>query len=188
MSRGQKDRERTNLPLTIGRPELLDDGSDARFRQLVHRLLAFAGRLEAVRAGLGQRIGLSAIQYTILICIAHLQGEDGVGVKEIADHLGLSGAFVTIEAGKLADAGLVAKRPNPQDRRRVLLTVTAAARARLDDLAPQQRPINDALFAGLSREDFDRLGRIAGHLVADADHALALLDSLGGAQCKARSG
>ncbi|MEQ8346540.1 MAG: MarR family winged helix-turn-helix transcriptional regulator [Sneathiellaceae bacterium] len=173
------DRGRKDLPLTIGRPELLDDDGDARFRQLVHRLLAFAGRLEAVRTGLGRMIGLSGIQYTILICIAHLQGEEGVGVKRIADHLGLSGAFVTIEAGKLAAEGLVEKRPNPRDRRRVLLTVTAAARARLDALAPRQRPVNDALFASLSRADFDRLGRIAGHLVADADHALALVDSLG---------
>ena len=181
-------RAPTQPPLTIGRPDLLDGDGDARFRLLVHRLLAFSSRLEAVRAGLGQLIGLSGIQYTILICIAHLQGADGVGVKRIADHLGLSGAFVTIEAGKLAEAGLVEKRPNPSDRRRVLLTVTGAGRARLDALAPSQRPVNDALFASLDREDFERLGAIAGNLVEDADHALALLDAMARPQRKARAG
>ncbi|MFC3230782.1 MarR family winged helix-turn-helix transcriptional regulator [Marinibaculum pumilum] len=175
-------------PLTISRPELLDGDSDARFRQLLHRLLAFAGRLEAVRAGLGQLIGLSGVQYTILICIAHLQGERGVGVKAIADHLGHSGAFVTIEAGKLAEAGLVDKRPNPADRRRVLLTVTAAGRARLDALAPSQRPVNDALFASLDRSDFERLSAIAGDLVTDADHALALLEGFAQPRRRARGG
>ena len=103
-----------NLPLTVSRPELLMDGSDAQFRQLVHRLLAYASSLEAIRAGLGEMIGLSGVQYTILICIAHLEEGRGVGVKAIADHLSYTGAFVTIETGKLAALGLVEKRQNPR--------------------------------------------------------------------------
>jgi len=165
-------------PLTISRPELLQDGSDADFRVLVHRLLAFGSRLDAVRAGLGQMIGLSGAQYTILICIAHLQGDDGVGVKEVADHLSYSGAFVTLEAGRLTTLGLVEKRQNPGDRRRVLLTVTAAGRARLDELASRQRQVNDTLFAALSREDFHRLAEMSRDLVADADRALGLIERL----------
>ena len=115
---------RQRLPLTVSRTELLADGSDARFRQLIHRLLAYASSLETIRAGLGEMIGLTGVQYTMLICIAHLQGGKGVGVKEIADHLNCTGAFVTIETGKLANLGLVEKRQNPGDKRRVLLTVT----------------------------------------------------------------
>lgn len=168
----------TQPPLTVSRPELLRDGSDAEFRLLVHRLLAFGSRLDAIRAGLGQMIGLSGSQYTILICIAHLQGEAGVGVKEIADHLGYSGAFVTIESGRLVEAGLVEKRQNPGDRRRVLLTVTAAGRTRLDGLAPRQRQVNDALFAALSPQDFRTLNRLSRDLVADADRALDLIERL----------
>lgn len=165
-------------PATISRPEMLSDGTDGEFRVLVHRLLAFASRLQAIRAGLGQLIGLSAIQYTILICISHLQDEDGVGVKEIADHLSYSGAFVTMETGKLAARDLVERRRNPHDRRRVLLTVTDHGRALLNQLAPAQREVNDTLFAAMGRDDFERLLDISGYLVDSADEALTLLDFL----------
>lgn len=167
-----------SLPLTVSREELLVDGSDAKFRQFVHRLLAYASSLEAIRAGLGEMIGLSGVQYTILICIAHLEEGRGVGVKAIADHLNYTGAFVTIETGKLAALGLVEKRQNPGDKRRVLLTVTDRARDLLRELAPMQRRVNDTLFASLDGESFQHLCRQAEDLAADARNAQALVEFL----------
>src|SRR5262245_13272374 len=95
------------VPLTVSRPALMPDGTDREFRRFVHRLLAFSGRLERVRAQFGAIIGLSGIQYTALISIAHLSRDAGVGVKEVAEHLGLSGSFATLVIGQLATLGLV---------------------------------------------------------------------------------
>jgi DNA-binding MarR family transcriptional regulator len=47
-----------------------------------------------------------------------------VEVDTIARHLHLSGAFATIETGKLAELGYVEKLANPEDRRRVMTPVT----------------------------------------------------------------
>ena len=96
----------------------------------------------------------------------------------MAEHVGLSGAFVTIETGKLIKRGLMEKRPNPEDRRRVLLQVTPEGDRQLRALAPVQRDINDAIFDGLDREDFLRLCAIAARLRADSDKALALAEYL----------
>ena len=179
MMRPPDDEQDTQgFPLTVSRDELLVDGSDARFRQLIHRLLAYASSLEAIRAGMGGMIGLSGIQYTILVCIAHLQGARGVGVKEIARHLSCTGAFVTIETGKLADLGMVEKRPNPDDKRRVLITVTGRARALLTGLAPVQRQINDTLFASVDGPGFAQLCELAETLTADARNAQSLIEFL----------
>ena len=49
-------------PLTVSRPELLADGSDREFRQLVHALFGFLARHEAVRAGHAARIGLAGVE------------------------------------------------------------------------------------------------------------------------------
>ncbi len=166
------------LPLTVSRDELLVDGTDASFRHLIHRLLAYASSLEAIRAGLGEMIGLSGVQYTILICIAHLQDGKGVGVKEIADHLSYTGAFVTIETGKLAKLGLIEKRRNPGDGRRVLLSTTPRARDLLGDLAPAQRRINDTLFASLDHSGFENLCALSESLCADARNTQALVEFL----------
>jgi DNA-binding MarR family transcriptional regulator len=166
-------------PLTVSKPALLVDGEDRQFRQFVHDMLAFSARVQGVRSGLASAVGLSDAGYSILISVLHLQDSDeGVGVNRVAEHLHLSGAFVTIEVGKLVKQGLINKVVHPEDRRRVLLTVTNAARLALADLAPMQRQVNDALFDALSADDFRRLAAILGKLTTCGDQALGLLNLL----------
>ncbi|MCB1471588.1 MAG: winged helix-turn-helix transcriptional regulator [Rhodobiaceae bacterium] len=173
-SQGELAQALPARPLTVSRGALLVGGDDSRFRHLVHDLLAFSVRLEAVRAKFGAHIGLTGLQYTILISVRHLQGADGVGVKALAEHIGLSGAFVTIETGKLIRMGLLRKRANPDDRRRVLLSVTGEGEARLARLAPVQREINDAIFEPLDAARFAALCDIAAALRRSSDRSLAL--------------
>lgn len=162
-------------PLTVSRDDLLTDGTDSEFRQLVHRLLAFSARLETCRSGFGALLDLTGVQYTALISIAHLEGDDGVGVKTVADHLGLSGSFLTIVTGQLAKRGLVEKSTNPQDRRRVHLRVTDKGRELLEGLAPIQRDVNDLLFQPLDAKRFRALNEIFADLIQAADEATALI-------------
>lgn len=164
--------------VTVTRPELLEGGTDQAFRQLLHDMLAFGGRLNEIRDRLAAVIGLTGAQYTILISIAHLGVESGVGINRIAEHLNLSGAFVTIEVNRLVDAGIVSKQTNPEDRRRVLLTLTAEGERLLDRLKPVQRPVNDALFESVSAAEFRPLCRVMGRLVENGARALRLVDYL----------
>jgi MarR family transcriptional regulator, organic hydroperoxide resistance regulator len=166
-------RART-MPLTVSRPELLTRGRDAEFRRLVHGLLGFLARHQAIRDGLGARIGLAGIEYTTLISIAHLGVDGDVNVKTVADHLHVSGAFVTTVTRKLQSQGLVSKTPGDVDRRRVLLTVTDDGYKLLAELAPFQRAVNDTEFAGLSREKFLLLLDIVENLMANSEQAMAL--------------
>ncbi len=161
-------------PLTVSRPELLRRKSDEHFRLFVHRLLAFSARLQSIRDSFGEHIGLSGVQYSILVTIAHLDEDDGVSVKDIANHLALSGAFITIETGKLEKNKLVTKKKNPRDGRAVLVKVTPEGNALLADLAPMQVDVNDTLFASLTREDFDRISELLPKMVRDADRACAI--------------
>jgi DNA-binding MarR family transcriptional regulator len=163
---------------TVTKPELLANGADATFRSFIHDFLAFAARVNEVRAGFGEFIGLTGTAYTTLMSIAHLQGQEGVGVNRVAEHLHLSGAFVTIEVAKLVKAGVVEKRTNTKDRRRVLLTLTPAGRKLLDELAAVQAPVNDALFSCLGADEFLRLKEIMEQLVSCGDRALSLLSFL----------
>src|SRR3954462_13151369 len=116
------------LPATVSRKPLLENGSDQRFRQLVYDLLTIATRMNAAREHLARGMGLSGPQYSVLMAIARFQGSDGVSVGVVARTLHVSSAFIATQTGKLAQAGLVSKRPNPKDRRGVLLSLTRAAR------------------------------------------------------------
>jgi MarR family transcriptional regulator, organic hydroperoxide resistance regulator len=172
--RREPANSRVGLPLTITRPELLSDGTDRDFRKLVHNMFAFMARHESIRDGHARQIGLAGIEYTILISIGHLGLDGDVNVKTIADHLHMSGAFVTTVTSKLQTLGLVEKAQDSADRRRISLAITEKGKALLRKLAPYQREINDVEFASLSREDFQTLSRILEALIDSSDKAFAL--------------
>jgi MarR family transcriptional regulator, organic hydroperoxide resistance regulator len=162
-------------PLTISRPEMLVDGSDRQFRRLVHGLFAFLARHEAVRTGHGARIGLGGIEYTVLISIRHLSAEGGeVSVNRVAEHLHVSGAFVTTVTNKLLKRGLIHKTQDPDDRRRVRLEVSAQGDARLAELAPVQRQVNNVQFGCLSAAEFHQLLDMVERLIDSSDSAVRL--------------
>ena len=166
--------ETAKFPLTVTRPELISNGSDREFRHLVHGLLGFLARHEQIRSGHGKAIGLAGIEYSTLISIAHLSVDGDVNIKTVADHLHLSGAFVTTLAQRLLKMGLINKRTDTEDRRRVTLTVSAKGHALLEKLAPMQRQVNDAEFGPLSRDDLKFMTQMIDKLLESSDRALAL--------------
>lgn len=161
------------LPATVSAPALLEDGSDARFRQMVYDLFTVSVRMEAVRDALARRIGVTGPQYSILMAVARLQGAAGVPVRRVADQLHVTGPFVTAEAGKLVRRGLLAKTPNPGDGRSVLLRLAPAGEAALERLAPTVRAVNDRFWGALDRGSFVTLAQTAALLVRDSEAALA---------------
>jgi DNA-binding MarR family transcriptional regulator len=167
-------QERAALPLTISRPELLSDGRDRRFRHLVHALFGFAAHHERIRSGHARVIGLAGIEYTVLIAIAHLSLDGDVNVKTVADHLYLSGAFITSTTQRLLQLGLIHKQTDPGDRRRVTLTVSERGRRALERLAPIQRRVNDVEFGCLSHQEFELLTDIVNRLIDSGAQAVAL--------------
>jgi DNA-binding MarR family transcriptional regulator len=172
--RGDAASPKPALPLTVSRPELLNDGTDRDFRRFVHNIFAFMARHEAIRDGHARQIGLAGVEYTILISIGHLGLDGDVNVKTIADHLHMSGAFVTTVTSKLQTLGLVEKTQDSVDRRRISLAITENGKALLRKLAPYQREINDVEFSPLNREDFQAVSRILEALIDSSDKAFAL--------------
>jgi len=164
-----------SLPLTASRSALLDNGSDKRFRQLVYDLLTIAARMGAVREHLGRRMGLSGPQYSFLMATARVQGREGVSVGALARILHVSSAFVAMETGKLVQAGLVAKRSNPRDRRAVLITLTRLGRSLIERNSEEIRAINDVFFGSLDANSFNALSLGASALVHGSGKAVSRL-------------
>ena len=162
-------------PLTVSRAALLADGSDAEFRDLIHDLIAYGHKLDACRDAFAAIAGISGAQYEILMLISRA---DGLAVGEVAARLHRSGAFITIEANKLVDAGILHKASDPADGRRVLLKCSAKAFQLLERMAPYQQRVNDVLFEFLDAKRFRELRALAGKLVASGDRAVALTELL----------
>jgi DNA-binding MarR family transcriptional regulator len=169
-----RPRKRNDLPLTVS-TKLLVDGSDAEFRDFILDMIAYGHRLDACRGAFAAIAGVSAAQYEILMLVSRA---DGVSVGEVAARLHRSGAFITIEANKLVERGVLAKAPDPDDGRKVRLQVTRKSREILERLAPYQVRINDVLFGHLSPKRFRELRALVREQLSAGDRAAALLGFL----------
>src|SRR5689334_7906975 len=99
---------RSAVPLTVSRPALLVDGSDAELRAMLYDLGAYSYRLHACREAFATIAGLSPVQYEILMIAGR---SAGLPVGEVAARLHRSGAFITVEASMLAERGILTKSP-----------------------------------------------------------------------------
>lgn len=163
--------------LTTTNPELIIDGSDREFRNLVYGLLTMSAGFEQLREHIASLIGLSGIQYHVLMAVTELEaGQQPVNVTLVADTLRKSGAYVTVETGKLMRLGLLTKTPNPDDGRGVLLKVTPEGRRAIEEVAPHLRRINDLLFEGVDGDTFFAFRRIVDLMTDNTEQALVLAD------------
>jgi MarR family transcriptional regulator, organic hydroperoxide resistance regulator len=162
-------------PVTVSRPALLAQGSDAEFRGLIHDLIAYGHKLDACRDAFAAIAGISGAQYEILMLVSRA---DGLSIGEVAERLHRSGAFITIEANKLAERGILEKATDPRDGRRVLLRCNARSLEMLERIAPYQRRVNDVLFEFLDAKRFRELRALAAQLVGAGDRAVAMLELL----------
>lgn len=163
---------------TVSLPALIVDGTDRDFRQLIYALLTVSIRFDRLRERVGKMIGLSGLQYHILMVVDDRAGARPVGVGTVAEALHVSGAYITMETAKLVKKGLLAKRTNPRDRRGVLLSLTPKGRRTVRTALPYLRRINDRMFAAMSRADFDSFRRIMQNMVAGTELGVAVAEGI----------
>ena len=164
-----KPRKRNAAPLTVSRPALLVDGSDAEFRGLIHDLIAYGHRLDACRDAFAAIAGVSPAQYEILMLVSRADGAAGGRGGRAPAPLGRLHHHRGQQAGRARHAG-EGRRSRPTGAG-CCCSTTAKARAILERLAPYQVRINDVLFEQLDAKRFRELRALAaraGRLAATA--------------------
>jgi DNA-binding MarR family transcriptional regulator len=163
------------VALTISLPELLQDGSDLAFRETVFSMVLALGRLQSCRDAFGRAMGLTGSQFAVLVGVGHCQGEQGVSIRTLADHVQMAATHVTTEVGRLLRRRLLLKRTNPLDRRGVLVSLSARGQRAVTEVAPFMREINDHLFAGFSRAEMQALDKFLTRFRDNGERALAAI-------------
>jgi DNA-binding MarR family transcriptional regulator len=158
-------------PPSVSLPALLHKQSDQQFRRLVQDLLIVSRRLEMARDYFGRCLNVTGPQYNLLMTVAQLQGTGGVSVGSVAQAMLVSSAFVASETGKLSGVGLIRKRPNPDDGRGALLSLSPAGRVEINRLIREIRTVNDLFFGLLGVHSFAELCISAAALVRGSGEA-----------------
>jgi DNA-binding MarR family transcriptional regulator len=105
--------------------------------------------------------------------LARLASSGPVRLGDVAAALGIDNSTLTPQVQRLESEGLVARQPDPTDRRAALLGVTPAGRRLLDRLHSTRRAMFDELLADWSERDRVQaakvLARLADRLEGSAD-------------------
>jgi DNA-binding MarR family transcriptional regulator len=113
-----------------------DDGAKSRaWRLFVETYGAVFGRLaEEIEA----QTGLPITWYDVLLHLDEAPA-GGLRMRDLADAVVISKSGLTGLVDRMEQAGLVARRPDPRDRRAIAVTLTAAGRRRFRAAARSHR-------------------------------------------------
>lgn len=104
----------------------------AEFRHALRQFLAFSEKAAA-------KAGLTPAQHQALLAIKGMPGAGRVSVGDLARWLGVRHHSCVGLVERLEALGLMRKRADPHDRRRVILKLTARAERRLEALSAVHR-------------------------------------------------
>jgi DNA-binding MarR family transcriptional regulator len=93
---------------------------------------------------------------------------------------------VTAEIGTLVEAGVLAKRAHPRDKRAVEIALTKKGRDLFLRLMPMLREVNEHLFAGISYGEIVMVRRLLTGIIAHGPAALRTAVAYGSGAGRAR--
>lgn len=92
-----------------------------------------------------------------------------IGVGELADRAGRDYTTVSRQVAKLAELGLIERRPSPTDRRVNEAVISSAGRRATDALDTARHRLNTAVFSEWSDRDLLELVRLTRRYVDDLE-------------------
>jgi len=121
----------------------------AKVRRFNRTVTQRAGALEAGFLGLGRPLGAARVLWEV--------GPEGCEVRALRRRLALDSGYLSRLLRGLEAEGLVAVAPAAGDRRRRMVTLTAAGRAERAELDARSDAVAEAMIANLLPEQQDRL-------------------------------
>lgn len=144
-------------------------------REIAHAMADADAAHRHLRAVFAGSVGLSALEFNALMRVG--EGTD-LTPKLLATHLDITTGAVTAMTDRMVQAGLVARTPNPGDRRSLLLTLTETGRrARLTMIGQYY----DAIARALGAAPDLTVGDITALLERTAEALEETADALAGA-------
>ena len=104
--------------------------------------------------------GGSSMSYLHVETLRFIKEAEAPDMGAVAGYLRVAAPSATAFVNALADDGLVSRKPDPEDRRRVMLAVTAKGVRALSAAAKRREAAFDRVFAPLSPADRREMARI----------------------------
>lgn len=138
--------------------------------ELLGRLAEAAQRLAREgQAPFFARHGLQPGEFDVLATLRRSGPPYALAPTALYEAAMISSGGMTARLDRLEAAGLIARRPNPADRRGAFAALTEAGRELIDRILPEHVANQRALLAGLNAEEQAALSFLLGRLTAGLD-------------------
>lgn len=115
-------------------------GADALYDRLQHQVALFARRAEQTRLG-GFGKARNSMDRAAYLLLNRLDREGPMGVKALADGMGIDSSTVTRQVAPLVESGLVDRTSHPDDGRAVVLALSPRGTQRLEEVRLSRREL-----------------------------------------------
>jgi len=146
------------------RPDL-----DVQPLQVLSRVSRLARHLDRARRTAFARHGLETWEFDVLSALRRQGSPYQLSPGALLRATLVTSGTMTNRIDRLAAAGLVRRQPDPQDKRGVLVTLTAEGRERVDAALADLLGREESLLAGLDRGERQVLARLLRTLLAPFD-------------------
>lgn len=123
-------------------------------REIAFTVIDVARMLRTYADQRARQFGISRAQWVVLV---RLDRQEGLKQSELAEILDLQPISLTRLLDRLAENGLIERRPDPNDRRANRLYLTPAARPLLEQLAVLGQDVMETVLAGLEATSVEHL-------------------------------
>ena len=146
------------------RPDL-----DVRPMQVLSRISRLARHLDRERRSAFAAHDLESWEFDVLAALRRNGAPYELSPGALLRATLVTSGTMTNRINRLEDKGLVRRRPDPQDKRGVLVTLTSAGQARVDATLAGLLEAEQALLAGLPEASRDTLAGLLRVLLAPLD-------------------
>ncbi|MFJ6212707.1 MarR family winged helix-turn-helix transcriptional regulator [Streptomyces sp. NPDC092296] len=120
--------------------------------RLQYQVAIFARRVEQVRIG-GVGAQRNSMDRAAFLLLNRLDWQGPMGVKALAEAMGIDSSTVTRQVAPLVDTGLVERVQNPDDKRAVFLGLSPLGRERLEEVRSSRQELVRRLLSDWPQED-----------------------------------
>jgi DNA-binding MarR family transcriptional regulator len=142
------------------RPDLDTSGN-----AVMARLLRAARALDRSMAGVFKRYGINRGEFDVLASLRRAGPPFALGPTRLSEGLLLSTAAMTNRVDRLERVGLVRRRPDPDDRRQVLVGLTDQGRTLIDEAFPALVQEDERLLLAVTASDREELNSLLRRLL-----------------------
>lgn len=143
----------TYVDLIMKRYEGMDKGALETFLEVLAVVKTMNGGMDSYF----HKMGISHARFKVMLSILFNDEGNGISPADLAESLGVKRATITGLLDTLENDQWIERRPDPNDRRGLLIRITEAGKAKLDSVLPAHYKRIGRAMDHLTRKEQDQL-------------------------------